>query len=140
MVLVQDYRLALVPAMLRKLLPHATIVSFWHIPWGHAEQMGICPWLPELVTGLQGSDIVGFQIPAHGRNFAESARRCQAQHTPHVSSQKVSPVTVPALTAWSPDRLTPLIGQRQWQASTVPPGRKLLRAACATAANRLTSR
>ncbi|MGY8904284.1 MAG: alpha,alpha-trehalose-phosphate synthase (UDP-forming) [Burkholderiales bacterium] len=75
-VLVQDYHLALVPAMVRQLLPRATIVSFWHIPWGHAEQMGICPWLPELVNGLLGSDIVGFQTPAHWRNFVDSAQRC----------------------------------------------------------------
>ncbi len=75
-VLVQDYHLALLPAMVRSRLPRATIVSFWHIPWGHAEQMGICPWLPELVAGLQGSDIVGFQTPSHRRNFVESAERC----------------------------------------------------------------
>ncbi len=74
-VLVQDYHLALVPAMVRAQLPHATIVSFWHIPWPHPEQMGMCPWLPELLEGLLGSDIVGFQTPQHQRNFAELAKR-----------------------------------------------------------------
>ena len=74
-VLVQDYHLALVPAMVRAQLPHATLVSFWHIPWPHPEQMGMCPWLPELLEGLLGSDIVGFQTPQHLGNFAELARR-----------------------------------------------------------------
>ncbi len=75
-VLVQDYHLALVPTMVRSRLPRATIVSFWHIPWAHPDQMEICPWLPELVEGLRGSDIAGFQTPSHRRNFAESAERC----------------------------------------------------------------
>lgn len=74
-VLVQDYHLALVPALVRAKLPHATIVSFWHIPWPHPDQMGMCPWLPELLRGLLGSDIVGFQTPQHLRNFADLARR-----------------------------------------------------------------
>lgn len=72
-VMVHDYQLALVPLLVRRLLPRATIVSFWHIPWAHSEQMGICPWLPELVEGMLGSDIVGFQTPRHVRNFVDSA-------------------------------------------------------------------
>ena len=73
-VLVQDYHLALLPALLRERLPRATLVSFWHIPWAHAEQMSMCPWLPELIEGLLGSDIIGFQTSRHVRNFMESAQ------------------------------------------------------------------
>ena len=73
-VLVQDYHLALLPALLRERLPRATLVSFWHIPWAHAEQMAMCPWLPELIDGLLGSDIIGFQTSQHVRNFVESAQ------------------------------------------------------------------
>ena len=32
-VLVQDYHFALAPAIVRRRLPNARIVSFWHIPW-----------------------------------------------------------------------------------------------------------
>lgn len=74
-VLVQDYHLALVPAMVRARLPDATIVSFWHIPWAHPEQMAVCPWLPELIHGLLGSDIIGFQTPQHVRNFTDLVAR-----------------------------------------------------------------
>lgn len=74
-VLVQDYHLALVPAMVRAQLPNATIISFWHIPWPHAEQMRVCPWLPELLDGLLGSDILGFQTQLHVGNFIDLAKR-----------------------------------------------------------------
>ncbi len=70
-VLIQDYHLALVPALVRALLPRATIVSFWHIPWPHAQQMRMCPWLKDLTLGLLGSDIVGFQTEQHARNFSD---------------------------------------------------------------------
>jgi hypothetical protein len=30
---VQDYHLALCPALLRQCLPHLPIMHFWHIPW-----------------------------------------------------------------------------------------------------------
>ena len=31
------------PGMIRKRLPRATVIMFWHIPWPNAERMGICP-------------------------------------------------------------------------------------------------
>ena len=74
-VLVQDYLLALVPAMVRKRLPQATIVTFWHIPWAAPEHMEECPWLPELMDGLLGSDIVGLQTPLHRGFFVDAADR-----------------------------------------------------------------
>ena len=74
-VLIQDYHLALVPGLLRTRLPRATIVVFWHVPWTSSEQMGICPWLPAVMDGLLGSDIIGFQTDQHRRNFVETAER-----------------------------------------------------------------
>ena len=43
LILVQDYHFALAPAMIRRRLPRATIITFWHIPWPNAERFGICP-------------------------------------------------------------------------------------------------
>jgi trehalose 6-phosphate synthase len=71
-VLVQDYHFALAPKMIRERLPRATILSFWHIPWPNAERMGICPWSEELISGLLGSSIVGFQTQQHCNNFIDS--------------------------------------------------------------------
>jgi trehalose 6-phosphate synthase len=74
-VLVQDYHFALVPRLLRERCPHATIVSFWHIPWPNAERFGICPYQEEIVGGLLGSHIIGFQTSQHCRNFIDSVEQ-----------------------------------------------------------------
>ena len=74
-VLVQDYHFALAPAMIRKRLPAATVIMFWHIPWPNAENMGICPWRNELLEGLLGSSILGFHTQLHCNNFVDSVDR-----------------------------------------------------------------
>jgi trehalose 6-phosphate synthase len=74
-VLVQDYHFALAPAMIRARLPHATILSFWHIPWPNPESFGICPWRRELLQGMLGSTILGFHTRFHCKNFIETADR-----------------------------------------------------------------
>jgi trehalose 6-phosphate synthase len=68
-ILVQDYHFALAPRMIRKHLPRATILTFWHIPWPNAERFGICPWRDELLEGLLGSSILGFHTQQHCNNF-----------------------------------------------------------------------
>ena len=74
-VLVQDYHFALAPAMIRKRLPAATVIMFWHIPWPNAERMGICPWRNEMLEGLLGSSILGFHTQLHCNNFLDSVDR-----------------------------------------------------------------
>jgi trehalose 6-phosphate synthase len=74
-ILVQDYHFALAPAMIRKRLPAATIIVFWHIPWPNAERLGICPWRDELLEGLLGSSIIGFHTQLHCNNFFEAVDR-----------------------------------------------------------------
>ncbi|HUV70547.1 MAG TPA: trehalose-6-phosphate synthase [Terracidiphilus sp.] len=74
-ILVQDYHFALAPAMIRKRLPAATVITFWHIPWPNAERMGICPWRNELLEGLLGSSILGFHTQLHCNNFRDSVDR-----------------------------------------------------------------
>jgi trehalose 6-phosphate synthase len=71
-ILVQDYHFALAPKMIRKRLPRATIITFWHIPWPNAERIGICPWREQLLSGLLGSSIVGFHTQQHCNNFIDS--------------------------------------------------------------------
>ncbi len=74
-ILVQDYHFALAPKMIRKRLPRATILTFWHIPWPNAERFGICPFYAELLEGLLGSSIVGFHTQQHCNNFIDSVDR-----------------------------------------------------------------
>ena len=74
-VLVQDYHFALLPAMIRKKLPRATIITFWHIPWPNPESFGICPWRQEILEGMLGSTILGFHTRFHCKNFIETVDR-----------------------------------------------------------------
>ena len=72
LVLVQDYHFALLPRMVKEARPDARVAIFWHIPWPNPEAFGICPWQRELVSGLLGADLIGFQIQAHCDNFLET--------------------------------------------------------------------
>lgn len=85
-VLVQDYHFALVPRMIRDLLPRATILTFWHIPWPNPESFGICPWRNEILEGLLGSTILGFHTPYHRKNFIETVDRFLETRIEHENS------------------------------------------------------
>jgi trehalose 6-phosphate synthase len=74
-VLVQDYHFALVPQLIRERLPRSTIVTFWHIPWPRPRDHAVCPWSRQLLEGLLGSSIVGFQTPQDCRNFIDTVER-----------------------------------------------------------------
>jgi trehalose 6-phosphate synthase len=74
-VLVQDYHFALAPRMIRTCVPHATIVAFWHVPFPNPRDYERCPWGRQLLEGLLGSSIVGFQTAGDCRNFMDAARR-----------------------------------------------------------------
>lgn len=74
-ILVQDYHFALAPRMIRKKLPRATILTFWHIPWPNSERIRICPWSHELLDGMLGSSIIGFHTQYHCNNFLETVER-----------------------------------------------------------------
>lgn len=74
-ILIQDYHFALLPKLLRELMPKSTVITFWHIPWPNAERYGICPWREEILTGLLGSSILGFHTRLHCNNFIDSVDR-----------------------------------------------------------------
>ncbi len=75
-VLVQDYHLALLPKMIREVLPNATVITFWHIPWPNPESFAICPWGEEIVQGMLGSSILGFHTQFHCHNFVDTVDSC----------------------------------------------------------------
>ena len=71
LVFVQDYHFALLPQLLRDRIPEATIVAFWHIPWPNPARFSRLPFKDEILQGLLGSDIVGFQTPEHAAQFLD---------------------------------------------------------------------
>jgi trehalose 6-phosphate synthase len=72
LVLVQDYHFALAPRILRNQLPSSTVMAFWHIPWPYPRVFKTCPWGQELLEGLLGSDIVGFQTAEDCGSFLDT--------------------------------------------------------------------
>jgi trehalose 6-phosphate synthase len=72
---VQDYQLQLVPALLRELRSDLRIGFFLHIPFPPAELFSQLPWRRELLEGLLGADLVGFQLSGAAQNFIRLVRQ-----------------------------------------------------------------
>src|SRR3954469_3724770 len=72
---VQDYQLQLVPRLLRDVRPDLRIGFFNHIPFPPYELFAQLPWRRQVLDGLLGSDLVGFQRPADANNFLRACRR-----------------------------------------------------------------
>ena len=66
---VQDYQLQLVPGMLRELRPDLTIGFFLHIPFPAPALFQQLPWRDEILSGLSGCDLIGFQRTTDEENF-----------------------------------------------------------------------
>ena len=73
MVWIHDYHLQLVPALLREQRADVRIGFFNHIPFPPTELFDRLPWRQEIIDGLLGADLVGFQSERGARNFAEAA-------------------------------------------------------------------
>jgi alpha,alpha-trehalose-phosphate synthase [UDP-forming] len=74
-VFVQDYHFTLLPAMIRKLRPDATVALFWHIPWPNPEVFSICPFYAEILEGMLACDLIGFHVQNHCNNFLDTVNR-----------------------------------------------------------------
>ncbi|MCW2771310.1 MAG: trehalose-6-phosphate synthase [Aeromicrobium sp.] len=72
---VQDYQLQLVPSMLRELRPDLRIGFFLHIPFPPTELFQQLPWRRQILEGLLGADLVGFQMPGAAQNFVRLVRQ-----------------------------------------------------------------
>jgi trehalose 6-phosphate synthase len=82
---VQDYQLQLVPAMLRAMRPDLRIGFFLHIPFPPAELFQQMPWRRQILEGLLGADLVGFQRPNNAQNFVRLVRQ-RVGHKTHRDS------------------------------------------------------
>ncbi|WP_214468145.1 alpha,alpha-trehalose-phosphate synthase (UDP-forming) [Microbacterium flavescens] len=86
---VQDYQLQLVPRMLREARPDLVIGYFHHIPFPAYGLYSQLPWRRQVLEGLLGADVIGFQRAADAGNFARAVRRALRYPT------KASGITVP---------------------------------------------
>jgi trehalose 6-phosphate synthase len=72
---VHDYQLQLVPRMLREQRGDVRIGFFNHIPFPGYEIFAQLPWRRQVVEGLLGADLLGFQRRADAANFLRACRR-----------------------------------------------------------------
>ena len=72
---VHDYQLQLVPEMVRNLRPDVTVGYFHHIPFPAHGLYAQLPWRDQVLRGLLGADVIGFQRAQDAANFLAAARR-----------------------------------------------------------------
>ncbi|QRQ80323.1 trehalose-6-phosphate synthase [Glutamicibacter protophormiae] len=72
---VHDYQLQLVPRLLRLARPDLKIGFFLHIPFPAASLFSQLPWRKQILQGLAGADLVGFQRETDASNFLRCLRR-----------------------------------------------------------------
>jgi len=68
---VQDFHLALVPGLLREQAIDRPIGLFWHVPWPPEQVFGVFPWRREFLSGMLGSDLIGFHTPLYVKHFLD---------------------------------------------------------------------
>jgi trehalose 6-phosphate synthase len=70
---IHDYHLQLVPALLREARPDLKVGFFLHIPFPPEELFGRLPWRRQILEGILGADVVGFQTQDDAKNFEDMA-------------------------------------------------------------------
>lgn len=73
---IHDYQLMMVPDMLRRVLPDATIGFFLHIPFPSYEIFRLLPteWKKQVMQGVMGADLIGFHTHDYVQHFIQSAK------------------------------------------------------------------
>ncbi|HEY0434986.1 MAG TPA: bifunctional alpha,alpha-trehalose-phosphate synthase (UDP-forming)/trehalose-phosphatase, partial [Chitinophagaceae bacterium] len=73
---IHDYQLMLLPQLLRKQRPAATIGFFLHIPFPSYEIYRLLPnaWKRSLLLGIMGADVAGFHTYEYVQHFVQSVK------------------------------------------------------------------
>jgi trehalose 6-phosphate synthase/phosphatase len=72
---VHDYHLMLLPGMLREVLPDVAIGFFLHTPFPASDIFAMLPRGEELLVGMAGADLLGFQTHHDLQHFRTSMKR-----------------------------------------------------------------
>jgi trehalose 6-phosphate synthase/phosphatase len=74
---VHDYQLLLLPEMIRKKVPDATIGFFLHIPFPSFEIFRLLPrpWREAIIHGILGADLIGFHTHDYTQHFIKCVKR-----------------------------------------------------------------
>ncbi|HWB86522.1 MAG TPA: trehalose-6-phosphate synthase [Bryobacteraceae bacterium] len=90
-VFIQDYHFGLLPRMLKERNRNLSVAHFWHIPWPTPDVFSGFPWKEELLEGLLGNDLLGFQLREHHTNFLHSVSRFSEAVVDSESGRVLSP-------------------------------------------------
>ncbi|OBT49209.1 hypothetical protein VE00_00160 [Pseudogymnoascus sp. WSF 3629] len=74
-VMIHDFHLLLVPAILRRKIPHMHISFFLHIPFPSSEFLRCLPRRNEVLLGMLGANMLGFQSFSYSRHFVSCCTR-----------------------------------------------------------------
>lgn len=85
LVWIQGYHLTLVPQMVQNLFPNDNICLgfFMHIPFPSAELYRIINNREEILTGMLGADLIGFQTYEYARHFQSACVRLLGLESSH---------------------------------------------------------
>lgn len=72
MVWVHDYQVMLLPHLIKTLRPDVTVGYFHHIPFPPLEILSALPEASEIVRGLAGADLIGFQRDLDSEHFRQA--------------------------------------------------------------------
>lgn len=72
---IHDYHLLLVPQMVRQKLPDAKIGFFLHVAFPSSEVFRCLAVRKELLEGMLGANLIGFQIHEYARHFLQTCSR-----------------------------------------------------------------
>lgn len=78
---VHDYHFQLVPAMVREQRSDLKVGFFAHIPFPSVDLFSQLPWRKEVLEGLLGADLIGFQTADSAVNFLRACRRHAGRRT-----------------------------------------------------------
>jgi trehalose 6-phosphate synthase len=75
-VMVNDYHLYTLPALIRRERPDAFLHHFVHIPWSQSDSWRVLPSMmrTEIYEGILSNDIIGFHTTSYRRNFLQCCR------------------------------------------------------------------
>ncbi|KAJ3392625.1 Trehalose-6-P synthase/phosphatase complex subunit [Lobulomyces angularis] len=113
---INDYHLMLVPLMVRQRIPQAVIGFFLHIPFPSSEIFRCIHVRKQILHGLLGADLIGFQTYSFMRHFLMTCTRLLSlESTPHgiqledsVVSVGIFPIGI-NLVALNEKRINPLV-------------------------------
>ena len=102
MIWVHGYHMMVLPALIRELVPQATIGFSLHLPWPTSEIFRVLPWRSDMLRGMLGADVIQFQTWHHARHFVRSCNRVlgldctplEVKYRGHVSRLLICPVGI----------------------------------------------